>query len=103
MTEAGEEDDLEPTGSPDQKASAIGTLVTSDTQRAPLHLEEEAQGGRVRGGAGGGGGAAQRGPARRHVVPLRGESGEGREGVRGREIERDNNITIATFIGKQIL
>ena len=44
-TEAGEEYDLEPAASPDQKASAVGTLVTSDTPRAPLHLEEEAQGG----------------------------------------------------------
>ena len=44
-TEAGEEYDLEPAASPDQKASAVGTLVMSDTPRAPLHLEEEAQGG----------------------------------------------------------
>ena len=43
-TEAGEEYDLEPAASPDQKASAVGTLVTSDTPRAPLHRGEEAQG-----------------------------------------------------------
>ena len=42
MTKAGEEDDLEPATSPDQKASAVGTLATSDTPRAPLHLGKEA-------------------------------------------------------------
>ena len=45
VTEAGEEDDLEAAASPDQKASAVGTLATSDTPSAPLHLGEEAQGG----------------------------------------------------------
>ena len=45
VAEAGGEDDLEPAASPDQKASAVGTLATSDTPRAPLHLGEEAQGG----------------------------------------------------------